>query len=89
MSKQANKVKSWRSSDAYAVPGFRVLQRVDTRHPHDRSRAAKGYPASGSESRYSGQGYHPNRHFCLPPGPAFRGSEAGLTAVGQPRENGL
>lgn len=29
MSKQADEVKSWRLSDAYAVPGFRVLQRVD------------------------------------------------------------
>ena len=30
MSKQADEVKSWRLSDAYAVPGFRVLQRVDS-----------------------------------------------------------
>ena len=29
MSKQADEVKSWRLSDAYTVPGFRVLQRVD------------------------------------------------------------
>ena len=29
MSKQVDEVKSWRLSDAYAVPGFRVLQRVD------------------------------------------------------------
>src|SRR5208282_3786839 len=30
MSKQADEVKSWRLSDAYALPGFRVLQRVDS-----------------------------------------------------------
>ena len=30
MSKQGDEVKSWRLSDAYAVPGFRVLQRVDS-----------------------------------------------------------
>ena len=35
MSKQADEVKSWRLSDAYAVPGFRVLQRVDS-HEFDR-----------------------------------------------------
>jgi hypothetical protein len=35
MSKQADEVKSWRLSDAYAVPGFRVLQRVDS-HDLDR-----------------------------------------------------
>ena len=35
MSKQADEVKSWRLSDAYAVPGFRVLQRVDS-HQFDR-----------------------------------------------------
>ena len=35
MSKQADEVKSWRLSDAYAVPGFRVLQRVDS-HELDR-----------------------------------------------------
>ena len=36
MSKQADEVKSWRLSDAYAVPGFRVLQRVDS-HESGRS----------------------------------------------------
>ena len=35
MSKQADEVKSWRLSDAYTVPGFRVLQRVDG-HEFDR-----------------------------------------------------
>jgi hypothetical protein len=35
MSKQADEVKSRRLSDAYAVPGFRVLQRVDG-HEFDR-----------------------------------------------------
>ena len=35
MSKQADEVKSWRLSDAYTVPGFRVLQRVDS-HELDR-----------------------------------------------------
>jgi hypothetical protein len=35
MSKQADEVKSWRLSDAYAMPGFRVLQRVDS-HEFDR-----------------------------------------------------
>ena len=35
MSKQADEVKSWRLSDAYTVPGFRVLQRVDG-HESDR-----------------------------------------------------
>ena len=35
MSKQADEVKSWRLSDAYAVPGFRVLQRVES-HEFDR-----------------------------------------------------
>jgi hypothetical protein len=30
MSKRGDEVKSWRLSDAYAVPGFRVLQRVDS-----------------------------------------------------------
>lgn len=35
MSKQADEVKRWRLSDAYAVPGFRVLQRVDS-HEFDR-----------------------------------------------------
>jgi hypothetical protein len=35
MSRQADEVKSWRLSDAYAVPGFRVLQRVDS-HEFDR-----------------------------------------------------
>ena len=35
MSKQADQVKSRRLSDAYAVPGFRVLQRVDS-HELDR-----------------------------------------------------
>jgi hypothetical protein len=35
MSKQADEVKGWRLSDAYTVPGFRVLQRVDS-HAFDR-----------------------------------------------------
>ena len=35
MSKRADEVKSWRLSDAYTVPGFRVLQRVDS-HEFDR-----------------------------------------------------
>jgi len=35
MSKQADEVKSWRLSDAYGVPGFRVLQRADS-HEFDR-----------------------------------------------------
>ena len=35
MGKQADEVKSRRLSDAYAVPGFRVLQRVDS-HEFDR-----------------------------------------------------
>src|SRR5208282_6242276 len=35
MSKQGDEVKSRRLSDAYAVPGFRVLQRVDS-HEFDR-----------------------------------------------------
>ena len=35
MGKQANEVKIWRLSDAYTVPGFRVLQRVDG-HEFDR-----------------------------------------------------
>ena len=35
MSKQGDEVKSGRLSDAYAVPGFRVLQRVDS-HEFDR-----------------------------------------------------
>jgi hypothetical protein len=35
MSKQADEVKNWRLSDAYVVPGFRVLQRVDS-HEFDR-----------------------------------------------------
>ena len=35
MSKRADEVKSWRLSDAYAVPGFRVLQRVES-HELDR-----------------------------------------------------
>lgn len=35
MDKQADEVKNWRLSDAYAVPGFRVLQRVDS-HEFDR-----------------------------------------------------
>ena len=30
MSKRADEVKNWRPSDAYAVPGFRALQRVDS-----------------------------------------------------------
>jgi len=35
MSKQGDEVKSGRLSDAYAAPGFRVLQRVDS-HEFDR-----------------------------------------------------
>jgi hypothetical protein len=35
MGKQADEVKSWRLSDAYTVPGFRVLQRMDS-HEFDR-----------------------------------------------------
>ena len=35
MSKQADEVKGRRLSDAYTVPGFRVLQRVDG-HEFDR-----------------------------------------------------
>jgi len=35
MSKRGDEVKSWRLSDAYAVPGFRVLQRVAS-HEFDR-----------------------------------------------------
>jgi hypothetical protein len=35
MSKQADEVKNWQLSDAYVVPGFRVLQRVDS-HEFDR-----------------------------------------------------
>ena len=35
MSKQADEVKGRRLSDAYTVPGFRVLQRVDS-HEFDR-----------------------------------------------------
>jgi hypothetical protein len=35
MGKQADEVKSGRLSDAYTVPGFRVLQRVDS-HEFDR-----------------------------------------------------
>ena len=35
MNIQAAKVKSWRLSDAYAAPGFRVLQRMDS-HEFDR-----------------------------------------------------
>jgi hypothetical protein len=31
MSKQADEVKSWRLNDAYAVPGFRVFQRLEPR----------------------------------------------------------
>ena len=60
MSKQADEVKSWRLSDAYAVPGFRVLQRVDG-HESPANFCADARPASKKTARCGGCGKRTDR----------------------------
>jgi hypothetical protein len=73
MSKQADEVRSWRLSDAYTVPGFRVLQRVDgyeldrrvfvftlTRRPKKRRAAAAAENGRTVFMTSGGGGYAPS-----------------------------